>query len=169
MQRLVAELGRPVVLSDRALRQLARVRNAERVLLQVEGMEPSSSQLAERSGLSRTQVETLSALERAPRHLDEPVRRNEQASGTFGDLLSDPRAEDEYGRVEDLQAVERVRCLTCELGERERLILEARFGLVGPEQTLRQIGRRLNLSPERVRQLEERALGKLRDAVDAAA
>jgi RNA polymerase sigma factor (sigma-70 family) len=165
MQRLVAELGRPVVLSDRALRQLARVKDAHREHVQDEGMEPSSSELASRSGLTQGQVEKLAAVDRAPRCLEEPVGRDQEVVGTFGELVEDPRAEDEYERLEKQSGIEEVRDLTAELGERERTVLRARFGMDGPEQTLRQIGGHLGLSAERVRQIEERALGKLREAV----
>src|SRR2546421_5299734 len=69
MQQLVSELTRPVVLSDRALRQLARVKDARREHLQVHSREPSSADLAETTGLTRDQVENLLAVERAPRGL----------------------------------------------------------------------------------------------------
>ena len=164
MQRLVAELTRPVVLSDRALRQLARVRNAHHQLLQARGIEPSSADLAERSGLTTRQVETLAAVDRVPRRFEEPISRDEDVAGTFGDLVQDPRAEDEYERVNAEDQVDQVRGLTVELRARERVVLAARYGLDGPEQTLREIAGRLQLSAERVRQIEERALEKLREA-----
>jgi RNA polymerase sigma factor (sigma-70 family) len=163
MQRLVAELARPVVLSDRALRQLARVKNAHREHLQAQGMEPSTSELAARAGLTRRQVESLAAVDRTPRRFEEPVGYEDDL-GTFGELVQDPVAEDDYDRVEKQEGIDDVRDLTADLGERERAIVSARFGLDGPEQTLRQIGSRLGLSAERVRQIEDRALGKLRDA-----
>jgi RNA polymerase primary sigma factor len=168
MQRLVAELTRPVVLSDRALRQLARVRDAHRAHLQDAGAEPSMAELALRTGLPRQQVEILAGLDRVPRRLDEPMQhRDEQAVATFGDTLRDPTAEDQYDRLEEEQEIEDMRRLVATLGERERVVLDARFGLRGPEQTLRQIGHRLELSPERVRQIEAGALGKLRQAACA--
>ncbi len=82
--------------------------------------------------------------------------------GTFGDLLVDPLAEDEYERV--LEAIEAAELLAllAGLSERERTILRARYGLDdGEEQSLRTIAARFGLSAERVRQLERRALGKL--------
>jgi RNA polymerase primary sigma factor len=164
MQRLVAELARPIVLSDRALRQLARIKDAHREHLQAEQVEPSNAELAERAGLTLRQVETLAAADRAPRRLEEPIGSDDEAAGTFGDRLADPVAEERYGRVEELEEIEEVRHLTGGLCDREREILAARFGLDGPEQTLRQVGGRLHLSAERVRQIEKRALGKLREA-----
>ena len=62
MQQLIAELTRPVVLSDRALRQLARVKDARRTYLQDHGREPSTTNLATTTGLTREQVENLVAV-----------------------------------------------------------------------------------------------------------
>ena len=164
MQRLVAELTRPIVLSDRALRQLARVNDAHREQLQASGREPSPAELAAQTGLTREQVESLIAAERTPRPLDDPVAGGEGRVGTLGDLLVDPLAEDEYERVVSRLEVEELRALLSGLSDRERAVLRARYGLDGPEQTLRQIGGDHGLSAERVRQIEQRALGKLRAA-----
>jgi RNA polymerase sigma factor (sigma-70 family) len=57
--------------------------------------------------------------------------------------------------------------MTGELSERERVVLRARYGLDRPQQTLREIARRLGLSAERVRQIEDGALEKLRTALNA--
>ena len=82
--------------------------------------------------------------------------------GSFGELLGDPLAEDEYERVIAQVAAEELRGLLSGLSDRERRILTARYGLEGHDRGLRDIGRELGLSGERVRQLERRALGKLR-------
>src|SRR4051794_40936377 len=74
MQQLVSELTRPVVLSDRAARQLARVRDARREHLQACGREPSLAELAELAHLPRRQVENLVVAERSPCGLEEPIR-----------------------------------------------------------------------------------------------
>jgi RNA polymerase sigma factor (sigma-70 family) len=161
MQQLVSELTRPVVLSDRALRHLARMRQAHHEALQRDGREPSHDELAERSGLTVEQLEDLLATERAPRSLEEPMHGNEGDLGTFGELLVDPLAEDEYERVLAAMQSAELHTLLAGLSDREREILRARFGLAGEEQSLREIGERLGLSAERIRQIEERALGKL--------
>jgi RNA polymerase primary sigma factor len=96
MQQLVAELTRPVVLSDRALRSLARLREAHQEALGESGAEPSRGDLAQRTGLSPEQVDDLMATERPVRSLEEPLRGEEGVIGVFGDLIADPLAEGEY-------------------------------------------------------------------------
>jgi RNA polymerase primary sigma factor len=168
MQQLVSELTRPVVLSDRAARQLARVKNARRDHLQTRGKEPSLRELAEEAHLPRTQVEKLIVAERSPRGLEEPITSEEGVVGTFGELLADPRAEDAFERVPRRLEVQQLRDLLEGLSEREQMILHGRFGFDGAEQTLRELAERLGVSAERVRQIEERALLRLREAAEAA-
>jgi RNA polymerase sigma factor (sigma-70 family) len=165
MQQLVAELTRPVVLSDRALRHLARVREAQRDSLREHGREASPGELAERTGLTGEQLDDLLATERSPSSLQEPVIGDEGAVGVLGDLLVDPLADGEYERVlSNIQAQE-LHSMLAGLSDRERDVLRARYGLDGPEQSLRDVGGHLGLSGERVRQIEGRALGKLASAM----
>jgi RNA polymerase primary sigma factor len=161
MQQLVAEVTRPLVLSDRALRQLARVKDAHRSAVQELGREPGTAELAARAELSEQQVDGLLAAERPARSTDEPVAALDGAVGTFGDLLADPLAEGEYERVLDAIDRKQLLALLSGLSDREREILADRYGLHGEERSLRDIAGRLGLSAERVRQLEQRALGKL--------
>ncbi len=166
MQQLIAELTRPLVLSDRALRQLAQLKRAHGHYLAQHGREPTGNELAAITGLSHTQVGEMLALERAPRSMDEPIHGAEGELGAFGELLADPLAADAYEQLLDHSEIEQIRALLSSLNDRERMILRARYGLDGPEQSLRDVGERIGLSGERVRQIEDRALGKLRAAAN---
>ena len=164
MQQLVSELSGPVVLSDRALRQLARIKEAERKYVQTHGREPNAAELAAETGLPREQVESLIAAQRSARTLDEPAGGNEGSVTTLGELVADPRAEDAYERVPRRLAAAQLPGMLAELTERERKIVHARFGLDGRERTLRELADDLGVSAERVRQIEEASLGKLHAA-----
>jgi RNA polymerase sigma factor (sigma-70 family) len=104
------------------------------------------------------------ALERVPQSMEEAVRGDEGQIGVFGELLVDPLAADAYEQLLDNAEIGQIRALLGSLNDRERMILRDRYGLDGPEQSLRDIGERFGLSAERVRQIEQRALGKLRAA-----
>jgi RNA polymerase sigma factor (sigma-70 family) len=164
MQQLVSELSRPMVLSDRALRQLSRLKEAHAELQRADGRAPTLTELAERTGLEQDQLGNLIAADRPPKALEEPLEGEEGAVGAFGELIADPLADDEYERVISHVAASELRDLLSGLSERERFVLRARFGLDGHTQSLREIAARLGVSAERVRQLENRALGKLRAA-----
>jgi RNA polymerase primary sigma factor len=166
MQQLIAELTRPMVLSDRTLRRLAHLKRAHGDYVQQHGREPTGNELASDTGLTHSQVGELLALERVPQSMDEPVKGADGELGAFGELLVDPLAEDAYEQLLDHSEIERVRALLGSLNERERMILRARYGLDGDEQSLREVGERIGLSGERVRQIENRALGKLRAATN---
>jgi len=163
MQQLVAELTRPVVMSDRALRQLSRIKDAY-AGLQAQGTSVTLAQLGERTGLDAVQLANLISADRPPKALEEPIRGEEGEIGAFGELIADPLAEDEYEHVVTSIVVAELRDLLSGLSDREREVLRARYGLDGPEESLRQVARRLGVSAERVRQIENRALGKLRAA-----
>jgi RNA polymerase primary sigma factor len=167
MQDLVSELTRPVVLSDRALRQLARVKDAQRTHLQAHGREPSTAEIATATGLNRDQIQSLMAVDRTPRSLAEPLGGGEdEGARTIGEQLADPRGDDDQQRVfrrVETEALGRLRGTLC---ERENDILRARYGLGCREHTLQEIANSHGLSAERVRQIEQRALDKLRAAAE---
>ena len=162
MQQVVAELTWPVVLSDRALRQLARIKNSQREHLRRSGREPSLGALAVESGMGLTHVQQLLAAERKARGLQEPVGGEGATGGTFADLLADPRGEEAFDEVPLRTQVDELPRLLKELSDRETVIVRARYGLDGSERTLADLARRLGVSAERVRQIEQGALEKMR-------
>jgi RNA polymerase sigma factor (sigma-70 family) len=170
MQRLVAELTRPTVLSDYALRRLSRIRDAQRELYQELGREPATEELAQRTGLPRDEVAELLAIDRPPRSVEEPLSTEDGGVwGRLEDMIADPMADGEYERVLDQVEAQELVSLLSGLSERERMILRAHYGLDGePEQSPSEIAQRLGLSTERVREIERRARGKLAAAARTA-
>jgi RNA polymerase primary sigma factor len=160
MQELVAEVTRPVALSDHAVRGLAHVKAARRAHAQAHGAEPTTAQLASSTGFTRAQLDSLLAIERPARSFEEPLGDE----GTFGEIVADPGAEREYEQVLDRMEIQAVRGLADRLDERERRVLSSHYGLGRHSQTLSEIGTDLGLSAERIRQIEVDALEKLRRA-----
>lgn len=161
MQQVVSELSRPLVLSDRAMRQLARIRATQHQFEQAERREATSSELAAIVAIPRAQVESLLNTERVARGIDEPVGPDGSDRPAVGDLLCDPGAQEAYERVDARLLADQVPSLLECLDERERDVIRARFGLGCPEQTLREIAPDLGVSAERVRQIERDSLTKL--------
>jgi RNA polymerase sigma factor (sigma-70 family) len=161
MQQVTSELDGPIVLSDRARRALSRLATARRAHLQEHRREPTHTELAAAAQLDVVHVDSLLAARRPARALEERIGDDGLC---FGDLLADPHAEDELERVPRRAAANGVPALLALLGDRERLVVSRRFGLDGEACTLRDIAADLGLSAERVRQIEERALERLRTA-----
>jgi RNA polymerase sigma factor (sigma-70 family) len=164
MQRLVADLTLPVVLSDRALRQLASVKHARQDHQQAHHCEPSSGEIADTTGYTHEQLDSLMCAELSPRSLDEQLQGDDGAAGTLGELLADPHAEDGYDTVDRELYADVLRHQPNDLCERERAVLRARYGFDGRVKTLHEVGEDLELSAERVRQIQEHALDKLQVA-----
>jgi RNA polymerase sigma factor (sigma-70 family) len=162
MQELVSELSGPVVLSDRALRQLARIKTARREYQQAQGREPGTSDLARCTGLATAQVQRLMTAERNPRGLEEPLGGEHHGGATIGDLFADPRSEDPYDSVCWRVSAEALPKMLAELDTRERTVIRARYGLDGRKWTLAELAGELHVSAERVRQIEQASLGKMR-------
>jgi RNA polymerase primary sigma factor len=165
MQELVAELARPVALSDRATRELARVRRARSEYLHRTGKEPTTKELSTATDLPPMQVERLLATERLPRGLADRLSADDTSSQTIGDSIADPIAEQAYEKVLDELEIHGVLDLTNALEERERAVIRSHYGLGQQAHTLSEIGAGLGVTAERARQIEAAALSKLRQAL----
>jgi RNA polymerase primary sigma factor len=164
MQQLVSEMARPIVLSDRALRQLARVRAAERRFEQEHGREPTRRELADSTGFDLEHVESLTCAARRSRGLEERVGGEPDDGAALVDRVVDPRAEDAYELVPTRIACTQLPSLLAALDDRERTVIRDRFGLGCASRTLREVAKDLGVSAERVRQIEQEALEKCRMA-----
>jgi RNA polymerase primary sigma factor len=167
MQRLVAQLSHPIVLSDRALRESARIKDARERRAQRDGREPTSAELALEVGIPRERLRELVAAQLAAHGLDECPPGWQEQGGTIAERVPDPSAEDDYEAVVLRIATERLPALLGQLTEPEGSVVAARYGLTGDPRTLREVGAELAVTAERVRQIQQTALGKLRVAAQA--
>jgi DNA-directed RNA polymerase specialized sigma subunit len=129
--------------SDRALRSLARLRDAHGEALGESGQEPTHGELAARTGLTREQVDDLMATERPPgrSRSRSPGRTASSASSATSWSIRSPRAS--TSACWPALELEELHALLAGLSQRERDVLRARYGLDGEEQSLREVGRRL--------------------------
>jgi RNA polymerase sigma factor (sigma-70 family) len=164
MQELVADVARPVALSDHAVRGLARVKAARRGHFERSGTEPSRAELIAATGMSGEQIDKLLAIDRPARSFEEPVGGDGEGTTELGETVSDPDAETEFDEVLDKLESDAVRDLAGELDARERTVLMRHYGLGGPPRTLAEIGAEMGVTAERTRQIEHDALEKLREA-----
>ena len=131
------------------------------------GREATREELAEATGLSLQHVDEALDAADAPVSLNQSIGASED--GELGDLFSDPTATDPAEEAADSYRRQVVRRAVSRLPERERRILELRYGFDGETTSLEAIGKELGLTRERVRQLERRALERLEDELDGVA
>jgi RNA polymerase sigma factor (sigma-70 family) len=164
LQEARSDFIRPMRLPPKALRQLSRLKSEHQRIYQGERRSAGIGELAERTSIDVEQAEALAAADARARSIDEPIENMDGEVGTLGDLLDDPLSAAVYEDVIDAVAGEQLRVLLSRLTQREREVVEARFGFGTPPERLADVGDRLGVSAERVRQIEERALAKLRHA-----
>jgi RNA polymerase primary sigma factor len=164
LQEARSDFMRPMRLPPKALRQLSQLKSEHQRIYQGERRSAELGELAERTNIEQEQAAALLSADARPRSLDEPIDNAEGELGTMGDLLEDPLSAAAYEDAVDAVAGEQLRALLSRLTEREREVVQARFGFNAPAEKLSAIGERLGVSAERVRQIEERALAKLRNA-----
>jgi RNA polymerase sigma factor (sigma-70 family) len=164
LQDARSDFIRPFRLPPKALRQLSQLKSEHERIYQAERRSAGIPELAERTSVELDQAHALAAADARVRSLDEPVAAAAGEVGALGDLLEDPLSADAYEQVVESVAGEQLRALLSRLTAREREVVRARFGFDGEPERLVEIGERLGISAERVRQIEERALVKLRQA-----
>jgi RNA polymerase sigma factor (sigma-70 family) len=164
LQEARSDFMRPLRLPPKALRQLSQLKSEHQRIYQSERRSANVAELAERTNIELAQAEALVVADARERSLDEPLTSMDGELGTLGDLVEDPLSAEAYEEVNDAVAGEQLRALLSRLTEREREVVRARFGFDAPAAKLNELGERLGVSAERVRQIEERALAKLRNA-----
>lgn len=159
--RSILEGTRVVRLPVYIMEEVMRVKRTTRQLYQELGREPTSDIIGERLGMTAERVNELLIWAEKVFSLDAPL--SEEDDSTLGDIIEDVH---ERGPIEltDQQLLrEEIRKVLGHLTLRERQVIELRFGLVdNHDYTLEEVGKRLQVTRERVRQIEERAIRKLR-------
>jgi RNA polymerase primary sigma factor len=146
----------PVHMVD-AINRLARMR---RDYLNDFGAEPTPDQLAELSGLTVERVREIQSVAQEPMSFHAPIGEDD---GTFGDLIEDADAVQPADAAAHTMMVRGLNAVLGSLGEREHQVLMMRFGLAdGFPHTLEEVGQRFGVTRERVRQIENKTLAKLR-------
>jgi RNA polymerase primary sigma factor len=167
-------IGRGLANSSRTVRlpvhiasQARKIRDAERELAARLERDPTPEELSDVVGLTPTEIDDIRAADRTPTSLDRGVGDAEETP--LGDLIADESV-GPGEEVELLHGERTVRRVVGDLPSPERDVLTLRYGLGGHEAVaLRETGRRLGMSAERVRQIEDRALRKLADRGELAA
>jgi RNA polymerase primary sigma factor len=150
----------PVHLGDKILKM-------RRVALQMSeelGREPTDDELSEEVGIASEKISQLKSVSIRPASLDAPISDDEPTE--FGESVADEEAGTPFELLRDKDLHAEVGGLLEELGDREKEIISQRFGFDGGKRkTFEEIGRRLGMSRERIRQLEDAALARLRRAL----
>src|SRR5690348_12825621 len=157
--RALADKARTIRMPVHIVERMQKLNRAERTLWTQLGREPTLEEIAEEANLPVAQAHEVKAAARASTSLDQPV--GEQEDAVFGDFVAndDPLPEE---TVEDSLRSEALAQALAALSERERHVIILRYGLADAEpKTLEDIGRRLGLTRERVRQIETEALKRL--------
>jgi RNA polymerase primary sigma factor len=162
--RAITDKGRTIRLPAHVTEALGRLNGAQRRLTQELGREPTDEELAADLGVEPSRIVEMRLAARIPSSIDQSVGGEDETP--VADLVADPAADGPDERFHSQQlTVEANNALRAALDEREARVLRLRFGLGGEDPcSLEEISKRLSLTRERIRQLEARALRKLREA-----
>ena len=159
--RAVADFGRTIRLPVHVIESLNRLEKERKALRAERGREPTAFDLAERLKMPTSKVRLLLDARKTPYSLDMKVGEDENTE--LGELLHDTSVRTPEESVIHSDAANEVERALAPLSDREREVLRLRYGLgTDREHTLEEIGRHLSVTRERVRQIESRALQKLR-------
>jgi RNA polymerase primary sigma factor len=159
--RAIADQGRTIRLPVHVGDKLNRIKGISLCLRQELGREPAAEEIAEHMGISVEKVQELMKATLEPVSLDLPL--NEGPDLDLGDVIEDHTTLAPPDAASHVALTELVEDLLGRLTERERAVLSLRFGLVdGCSWTLAEVGKTFHVTRERIRQIEARALSKLR-------
>jgi RNA polymerase primary sigma factor len=162
MSRALADQARTIRVPVHVVELINRVIRVQRSMLQECGYEPKPGEVAAQLGLTAERVTEVLRLAQEPISLHAPV--GEEDDVNLGDLIEDGDAPSPVESAAFLLLRQHLEAVLSTLGERERRVVQLRYGLVdGRPRTLEEIGRLFGVTRERIRQIESKTLGKLRD------
>ncbi len=162
--RALADQARTIRVPVHMVETINKMSKMQRKLTLELGYEPSVKELAERLEMSEEKVQEIMQIAREPASLETPI--GEEDDSNLGDFVADSNVLSPEGNVESVMLREHIDTLLGDLKERERQVIVLRFGLEdGHPRTLEEVGKEFNVTRERIRQIEAKALRKLRNPV----
>ena len=164
--RAIADKGRTIRIPVHMVEKLNKVVHVERQLVQQLGREPTPHEIAAELETTVREVRDVMRMAQQPISLEKPI--GEEDDSELGDFVEDQTAESPFELAADRLRRENLRRALAALPEREREVIEMRFGLTGERPyTLEEVGRIFKVTRERVRQVEAKAIRKLQHPVRA--
>ena len=165
IKRALANQSKTIRLPVHLVDKIAKMRRTAMALTEEFGREPTDEELARELQIPTSKVAHLKSVSVRPASLDAPVGEDGD-SATFGEIVGDENAVDPYEGLRDRNLNTDLHAMIDSLDQREAEIIRLRFGLGGREElTLEEVGRKFNVTRERIRQLEYLALNKMRRAM----
>jgi len=164
--RSIADQARTIRIPVHMIETMSKLRNVTKKLVQSKGREPSVEEVAEASGISVEEAKRVMKISKHPISLDRPIGDSEDSY--FGDFIEDDSVESPVQAAGHEMLRERISDVLNTLTFREREIIKLRYGIGdGYTYTLEEVGRIFRVTRERVRQIEAKAVRKLRHPVRA--
>jgi RNA polymerase primary sigma factor len=158
--RAIADKGRTIRIPVHMVEKLNKVVHVERQLVQQLGREPTSEEIAAELETNVREVRDVLRMAQQPVSLEKPIGEEEESE--LGDFVEDQTAESPFELASERLRRENLRRALAALPEREREVIEMRFGLTGERPyTLEEVGKAFNVTRERIRQIENHTLKKL--------
>lgn len=162
--RALADQARTIRVPVHMVETINKMSKMQRKLTLELGYEPSVAELAEALDMTEDKVMEIMQIAREPASLETPI--GEEDDSNLGDFVADSNVVTPEGNVESVMLREHIDALLGDLKERERQVIVLRFGLEdGHPRTLEEVGKEFNVTRERIRQIEAKALRKLRNPV----
>jgi len=158
--RAIADKGRTIRIPVHMVEKLNKVVHVERQLVQQLGREPTPQEIADELECTVREVRDVLRMAQQPISLEKPIGEEEESE--LGDFVEDQTAESPFEQAAERLRRENLRRALAALPQREREVIEMRFGLTGERPyTLEEVGRAFNVTRERIRQIENHTLKKL--------